>query len=38
MDNMILHNNEVNHKTISDGGITGDFWIIKVHTAKGKFL
>ena len=23
---------EVKHKNIEDGGITEDFWIIKVHT------
>ena len=23
------------HKTISDGGITIDFWLIKVHTSNG---
>ena len=30
---LISHHHHHDNKTISDGGITVDFWIIKVHTS-----
>ena len=32
-ENGKLHNYNLDNKTISDGGITVDFWFIKVHTS-----
>ena len=31
--NTMLLEESIKNKTISDGGITVDFWIIKVHTS-----